>query len=257
MSPLTTFIQLSFGSPIQIHQAIKRNSRYPNLKGRGKTDTICRLKSESVSHSVVSDSSQPQGLQPDRLLCPLGFSRQEYWSGLPFLPPGDFPDPGTEPGSLALQTDFLPSESWGKKSPYMILYVENTKDFSKNMRTNTLSKVAEEKSVYKNHMHFFTLTTNCYKRNWENNSIYICMKMNKMSRNKFNQGGERHVHWKLKTHWWKILKMTQINGKIFCAHELEDLILLICPYYPKQSTDSLQSLSKFQWKFSQIQKKQS
>ena len=100
MSTLTTFIQLSFGSPIQIHQAIKRNSRHPNLKGRGKTDTICRLKSESVSHSVVSDSSQPQGLQPDRLLCPLGFSRQEYWSGLPFLPPGDLPNPVTKPTFL-------------------------------------------------------------------------------------------------------------------------------------------------------------
>ena len=68
MSTLTTFIQLSFGSPVQIHQAIKRKSRYPNLKGRGKIDTICRLKSESVSHSVVSDSLQPQGLQPARLL---------------------------------------------------------------------------------------------------------------------------------------------------------------------------------------------
>ena len=110
MSTLTTFIQLSFGSSVQIHQAIKRKSRYPNLKGRGKIDTICRLKSESVSHSVVSDSLQPQGLQPARLLCLLGFSRQEYWSGLPFLPPGNHPDPGTEPGSLALQTDFLPSE---------------------------------------------------------------------------------------------------------------------------------------------------
>ena len=43
--------------------------------------------------------------------------------------------------------------------------------------------------------------------------------------------------------------MTQINGKIFCAHGLEDLILLICPYYPKQSTDSLQSLSKFNGSF--------
>ena len=68
MSTLTTFIQLSFGSSVQIHQAIKRKSRYPNLKGRGKIDTICRLKSESVSHSVVSDSLQPQGLQPARLL---------------------------------------------------------------------------------------------------------------------------------------------------------------------------------------------
>ena len=30
-----------------------------------------------------------------------GISRQEYWSGLPFLPPGDLPDPGIEPASLA------------------------------------------------------------------------------------------------------------------------------------------------------------
>ena len=32
----------------------------------------------------------------------MGFSRQEYWSGLPFPPPGDFPHPGTEPTSLAV-----------------------------------------------------------------------------------------------------------------------------------------------------------
>ena len=41
----------------------------------------------------------------------MGFSRQEYWSGLPFLPPGDLPDPGIEPlspASPALQTDSLP-----------------------------------------------------------------------------------------------------------------------------------------------------
>ena len=30
----------------------------------------------------------------------MGFPRQEYWSGLPFPPPGDLPDSGTEPGSL-------------------------------------------------------------------------------------------------------------------------------------------------------------
>ena len=40
----------------------------------------------------------------------MGFSRQEYWSGLPFPSPGDLPNPGIEPGSLALQTDALPSE---------------------------------------------------------------------------------------------------------------------------------------------------
>ena len=40
----------------------------------------------------------------------MGFSRQEYWSGLPFPSPGDLPNPGIEAGSPALQTDALPSE---------------------------------------------------------------------------------------------------------------------------------------------------
>ena len=38
----------------------------------------------------------------------IGFPRQEYWSGLPFLSPGDLPDPGTEPVSPAWQADSLP-----------------------------------------------------------------------------------------------------------------------------------------------------
>ena len=38
----------------------------------------------------------------------MGFSRQEYWSGLPFPSPGDLPDPGIEPRSLALRADALP-----------------------------------------------------------------------------------------------------------------------------------------------------
>ena len=40
----------------------------------------------------------------------MGFSRQEYWSGLPFPSPADLPNPGIEPRSPALQTDALPSE---------------------------------------------------------------------------------------------------------------------------------------------------
>ena len=40
----------------------------------------------------------------------MGFSRQEYWSGLPFPSPGDLPNPGIKPRSPALQTDALPSE---------------------------------------------------------------------------------------------------------------------------------------------------
>ena len=44
----------------------------------------------------------------------MGFSRQEYWSGLPFPSPGDLPDPGLKPGSPALQADSLPFEPPGK-----------------------------------------------------------------------------------------------------------------------------------------------
>ena len=40
----------------------------------------------------------------------IGFSRQEYWSGLPFLSPGNLPDPGIEPASPALQAGSLLTE---------------------------------------------------------------------------------------------------------------------------------------------------
>ena len=67
-----------------------------------------------LSRSVVSSPLQPHGLQPARLLCPWGFSRQEYWSGLPCPPPGDLSNPGTEPRSPTLQVDSLLSEPLGK-----------------------------------------------------------------------------------------------------------------------------------------------
>ena len=65
--------------------------------------------SESVSHSVVSSSLRPHGLKPARLLLFIEFSRQEYWSGLPFPSQGDLPDPEIKPGSPALQAGSLPS----------------------------------------------------------------------------------------------------------------------------------------------------
>ena len=49
----------------------------------------------------------------------MGFSRQEYWSGLPFPSPGDLSDPGTEPVSPALQADTLRSEPPGK--PHILI----------------------------------------------------------------------------------------------------------------------------------------
>ena len=47
----------------------------------------------------------------------MGFSRQEYWSGLPFPSPEDLPDLGIEPGSPALQADTLLSKPPGTTQP--------------------------------------------------------------------------------------------------------------------------------------------
>ena len=66
--------------------------------------------------SVLSGSAAPWTVARQPPLA-MGFPGQEYWSGLPFPPPGDLPDPGTEPGSVALQADSLPSEPPGK--PYI------------------------------------------------------------------------------------------------------------------------------------------
>ena len=76
---------------------------------------------DAVLHcSVMSDSLQPHGLEPARLLCPSGFSRQEYWSGLPCPPPGDLSNPGIEPMSSALQGRFLTTGPPGKSIHFLI-----------------------------------------------------------------------------------------------------------------------------------------
>ena len=62
----------------------------------------------------MPDSLHPCGVQPTRLPCPWGFSRQEYWSRLPCPLPGDLPNPGIEPKSPALQEDSSPMETLGK-----------------------------------------------------------------------------------------------------------------------------------------------
>ena len=64
--------------------------------------------------SVGSDSVRLYRLQPSRLLCPWGFSRQESWSGLPCPPPKDLSNPWIQSRSPELQVDSLPSEPPGK-----------------------------------------------------------------------------------------------------------------------------------------------
>ena len=82
------------------------SSAFPSLEGpHGKKNEVA---------PVMSDSLWPHGLTI-ALQAPLsvGFSGQEYWSGLPFPPPEDLPGPGIKPGSPASQADSSPSEPQG------------------------------------------------------------------------------------------------------------------------------------------------
>ena len=83
----------------------------------------------------------------------LGFSRQEYWSRLPFPSPGYLPNPGIEPRSPALQADSLPAEPQGQESeseitqscltlvtPWIVAYkVSPSMEFSKQEYWSVLS----------------------------------------------------------------------------------------------------------------------
>ena len=61
----------------------------------------------------------------------VGFSRQEYWSGLPFPPPANLPDPRSELGSPAMQADYLllshlgfPLAKMGEKYKYFVAMMD-------------------------------------------------------------------------------------------------------------------------------------
>ena len=72
--------------------------------------------------SVVSKSLRPY--VACQVPLSMGFSRQEYWNGLPNPPPGDLPDPGMEPaspGASALQADSFPLSYWGSPDKLLIL----------------------------------------------------------------------------------------------------------------------------------------
>ena len=86
----------------------------PELTGRLLTTSTTWEIQCSYVYLVALGSLWPHGLQPTRLLCPWGFSRQEYWSVLSCSPPGDLPNSGIEPRSPTLWADSLPREPPGK-----------------------------------------------------------------------------------------------------------------------------------------------
>ena len=80
---------------------------------RNATPPIIHLKVKVKSLSRVRLFVTPWTVAYQALLY-MGFSRQEYWSGLPFPSPGDLPDPGIKPGFPALEAGALTSELPGK-----------------------------------------------------------------------------------------------------------------------------------------------
>ena len=75
-----------------------------------------KVKVKSLSHVQLFVTPWPIAYQASPSM---GFSRQEYWNGLPSPSPGDLPDPGIEPGSAALEADALTSEPPGKPKSYL------------------------------------------------------------------------------------------------------------------------------------------
>ena len=124
------------------------------------------------ARSVVPDSLRPLwtvACQAPQAPLSVGFSRQEYWSGLPFPPPGDLPDPGIEPVSLSSPTltggSFTTSANWEDH-----LYVLFSHLRSSKWRWNSLWQKLEGRGLHTLHAsggsceHCFTKTHSANSR---------------------------------------------------------------------------------------------
>ena len=110
-------------------------------------------------------------------------------------------------------------------------------------------KLQDTKSRYKNQLHFYTLKMNYLKK--EINKIIpfiIAVKRKKYLGINLTKEVKDFYFENYKTLTKDIKEDTRKTSSV---HRLEGLILLKHPYYPKQSTDSMQSLSKSQWHFLQ------
>ena len=103
----------------------------------------------------------------------MGFSRQEFWSGLPFPSPGDLPNPGIEPGSPALEADTLTSEPPGKTNVTSLTHKKDEIPFVKmwsvihsreDLECITLSEILEKNKLCY-HLHVES-KTNIYLVIW-------------------------------------------------------------------------------------------
>ena len=86
--------------------------------------SVQKVKVKSLSHVQLFGTPWTVAHQASMSM---GFSRQEYWSGLPFHSPGDLPNPGIEPKSPTLQADALPTEPPKACFYYHNIFLKNRK----------------------------------------------------------------------------------------------------------------------------------
>ena len=144
------------------------------IPGPGRLHMLCKQVSPCAQQLIQSPHSGCREAWLVAMLCStlatpwtvalqaplsMGFARQEYWSGLPFPTPGDVPDPRIEPGSPALQAEFLPTELQGK-SPHSRACAETREATAmKSLRIATrespCAATNTQHSQNKTHMHTY------------------------------------------------------------------------------------------------------
>ena len=97
-----------------------------------------------LTHLVMSDSFATIWTVARQAPPSMGFSRQEYWSGVPFPSPGDLPDPGIKPRCPALQADSLPFEPPGKPSTHVNSIVIHKSQKAKQHKCLSMNKVVNK-----------------------------------------------------------------------------------------------------------------
>ena len=128
-----------------------KNSRKSQEKGKHSS----HFESHTILHCVVWSLSRvwlslwPHGLPGSPSM---GFPRREYWSGVPFPSPGDFPDPRLEPASPALHAGSLPLSHQGSPQfthwrQYISYLVQISNDFSEGLTFPTTSWASLELTI--------------------------------------------------------------------------------------------------------------
>ena len=114
-----------------------------------------KIENESVNGSVVSDSLLPPWTKTHQAPLSMGFSRQEYWRGLPCPSPEDLPNPGIEPASLMSPELagrlFITSATWEAFEKITLSQLKHLRTLVKNQCTTNINYFCTPNSILFNY----------------------------------------------------------------------------------------------------------